>query len=91
MRTIAKPTGPRPALKSMTLGERRLVLYDSLLEVIGIDPATEPDRPKTVTIQRAVELTGISKRTIDRMIARGRAERTSDHVNNPTSEAEHAA
>jgi len=89
MRTIAKPTGPRPALKSMTLGERRLVLYDSLLEAIGVDPAGEPaDRPKTVTIQRAVELTGISKRTIDRMIALGRAERTS---NNPTSQAEHAA
>jgi hypothetical protein len=69
-----KPTDKRPALKTTTVGGRVLVFYDSVLQAIGIDPATEPvDRPKTVTISRTQELTGLSKRTVDRMIADGRA------------------
>ena len=69
-----KPTGKRPILKSTTVGGRVLVFYDSVLRAIGIDPATEPaDRPKTVTINRTLELTGLSSRTINRMIADGRA------------------
>jgi len=52
-----------------------LVFYDSVLQAIGIDPATEPaDRPKTVTIIRTQQLTGLSSRTVNRMIADGRAE-----------------
>jgi hypothetical protein len=48
-----KPTGKRPALKTTTVGGRVLVYYDSVLQAIGIDPASEPaDRPKTVTIKR---------------------------------------
>ncbi|MGY4409118.1 hypothetical protein ACVWW4_000854 [Bradyrhizobium sp. LB7.1] len=68
-----KPTGKRPPLKSTTVGGRVLVYYDSVLQALGIDPATEPNRPKTVTIQRTQELTGLSSRTVDRMIADGRA------------------
>jgi hypothetical protein len=69
-----KPTGKRPALKSTTVGGRVLVFYDSVLQAIGIDPATEPaDRPKTVTISRTQQLTGLSQRTVNRMIADGRA------------------
>jgi hypothetical protein len=68
-----KPTGKRPSLKSTTVGGRVLVFYDSVLQAIGINPATEPaDRPKTVTIKRTQELTGLSQRTVDRMIADGR-------------------
>lgn len=73
-----KPTSKRPALESTAVGGRVLVFYDSVLRALGIDPATEPaDRPKTVTIKRTQELTGLSQRTIDRMIAAGRAEETS--------------
>jgi hypothetical protein len=69
-----KPTGKRPILKSTTVGGRVLVFYDSVLQAIKIDPATEPaDRPKTVTIKRTQELTGLSSRTVNRMIAAGRA------------------
>jgi hypothetical protein len=69
-----KPTGKRPALQTTTVGGRVLIFYDSVLRAIGIDPATEPaDRPKTVTIKRTQELTGLSQRTVDRMIADGRA------------------
>jgi hypothetical protein len=72
-----KPTGKRPALQTTTVGGRVLVFYDSVLRAIGIDPATEPDnRPKTVTISRTQELTGLSSRTVNRMIADGRAEQT---------------
>jgi hypothetical protein len=49
-----------------------LVYYDSVLQALNIDPATEPNRPKTVTIQRTQELTGLSPRTLVRMIADGR-------------------
>ena len=69
-----KPTGKRPALRTTTVGGRVLVYYDSVLQAIGIDPASEPaDRPKTVTIKRTQEISGLSQRTVDRMIADGRA------------------
>ena len=72
-----KPTGKRPALKTTTVGGRVLVFYDSVLQAIGIDPASEPtDRPKTLTINRTMELTSLSKRTVDRMIKAGRAEQS---------------
>jgi hypothetical protein len=68
-----KPSGKRPPLKTIPVGGRTLVYYDSVLRAIGIDPATEPaDRPKTVTIKKAMEITSLSKPTIDRMIAAGR-------------------
>jgi hypothetical protein len=70
-----KPTGKRPSLRTTTVGGRVLVYYDSLLEALGINPETEPaERPKTVTIQRARELSNLSARTVDRMIADGRAD-----------------
>jgi hypothetical protein len=70
-----KPTSKRPALQSTIVGGRVLVFYDSVLRAIGIDHATEPgDRPKTVTIKRTQELTGLSQRTVDRMISTGRSE-----------------
>lgn len=76
MRAVAKPSGKRPSLQTTEVGGRVLVLYDSVLRAVGIDSATEPaDRPKTTTINRVIEITGLSKRTVDRMIADGRAER----------------
>jgi hypothetical protein len=76
-----KPTGKRPALKTTTVGGRVLVYYDSVLQALGIDPSTEPaDRPKTVTIKCTQGLTGLSPRTVDRMIADGRAEQAKEHT-----------
>ena len=75
MRITVKPAGKRPPLETITVGGRVLVLYDSVLRAVGIDPGTEPtNRPKTVTIKRTLELTGLSSRTVNRMIADGRAE-----------------
>jgi hypothetical protein len=67
-----KPTGKRPALKTTAVGGRVLVYYDSVLRAIGIDPATEPADTRTITIKRTQALTGLSARTVDRMIADGR-------------------
>lgn len=67
---------PQPAakpLRTTSMGPRTLVFYDSILEVLGIDPATEPaDRPKTVSIRQAANLIGLGERYIFRMIAAGR-------------------
>jgi hypothetical protein len=75
MRTFGRLKTPeRPALKAVDVGGRTRVYYDSVLQAIGIDPATEPaDRPKTISIKKTIELTSLSKPTVDRMIARGRA------------------
>ena len=68
-----KPTGKRPALETTACGGRVLVFYDSVLRAIGKDPAAAPaDRPITVTMKRTQELTGLSARTIARMIEDGR-------------------
>jgi hypothetical protein len=70
-----KPIDKLPVLDGTIVGGRVLVFYDSVLRATGIDPATQPpSRPITVTKARAQELTGLSQRTIDRMIAAGRAE-----------------
>jgi hypothetical protein len=69
-----KPTNKRPALPTGIVGGRVLVFYDPFLRAINIDPETEgPDRPKTITIQQAQKLSNLSARTINRMIADGRA------------------
>jgi hypothetical protein len=73
-RPRVRPDGERPALRTADVGGCVLVYYDSVLQALGIDPATEPERPKTVTISKTVELMGLSRRTVTRMIADGRAE-----------------
>jgi hypothetical protein len=62
----------RPSVKAIKCGRRTLVDYDSLLRAIGKDPATEPaDRPKTISINRAVEISDLSRTTIWRMTREG--------------------
>jgi hypothetical protein len=69
-----KPQAAAKPLRTTKVGSRVLVFYDSVLEVLGIDPATEPaDRPKTVTIKQTENLIGLGERAIFRMIAAGRA------------------
>jgi hypothetical protein len=61
-------TVKRPSVKAVKCGRRTLVDYDSLLLAIGKDPAAEPvERPKTVSIRRAVEISNLSRTTIWRM------------------------
>jgi hypothetical protein len=73
-----KPIRKRPTLKAFKGGGTTQVYYDSLLRARGIDPATESaDRPLTVPKKVAARLIGTSVRTIDRMIADGRAEQES--------------
>ncbi|KJC37721.1 hypothetical protein [Bradyrhizobium sp. LTSP857] len=65
---VSKPKRPC-VLRTVVVGERRLIQYQSLLDVLECEPT--PDDPRTVTRKKAVELTGLSIATIDRMIARG--------------------
>jgi hypothetical protein len=70
---VMKAFSKRPVLKTTNVGGRTLVFFDSVLQALGIDPATEPaDRPITVTIPKVMEMTSLSKRTVDRMIRAGR-------------------
>jgi hypothetical protein len=78
-----KPSGKRPALETTACGGRVLVRYDSVLRAIGQDPASAPpDRPLTVTIKKTQELTGLSARTISRMIEDGREVETPETRDN---------
>jgi hypothetical protein len=64
-----------PSVKSVKSGRRTLLDYDSLLRAIGKDPAAEPaDRPKTVSIRRAAEISSLSRTTIWRMTREGAQE-----------------
>jgi hypothetical protein len=58
----------RPTIRGIKCGRRKLLDYDSLLLALGKDPAHEPpDRPKTISINRAVEISDLSRTTIWRM------------------------
>jgi hypothetical protein len=61
----------RPCMLQTTVVETRvLILFPSLRDVLGLEPT--PGDPATITIANAIKLSGLSKATIDRMIARGR-------------------
>jgi hypothetical protein len=68
---VNKPKRPC-VLRSTLVGSRRLILYQSLRDVLDIDPA--PDDPLTVTVSRAQLLSGLSRATISRMLAAGNAD-----------------
>jgi hypothetical protein len=56
-------------LRSIVVGERRLIRYESLRAVLEVEPT--PADPVTVNRKQAVKLTGLSIATINRMITRG--------------------
>jgi hypothetical protein len=64
--------GPSPPLRTAKVGRRVLVDYENVLQFLGIDPASEPDRPKTISVQKTIALTSLSPATVNRMIAAGR-------------------
>jgi hypothetical protein len=50
-----------------------LIEYESFLQALGIEPTSGHERPVTITIRRAQELSGLSRATINRMLAAGSA------------------
>lgn len=70
------PAVPKPkrvcVLRSVVVGFRRLILYPSFRDVFEIEPT--PDDPATITIQQAAQLSSLSPRTLNRMIAAAEAE-----------------
>jgi hypothetical protein len=56
-------------LKSTVVGSRRLIQYESFLQALGIEPVPGTERPVTITIKRAQQLSGLSRATINRMLA----------------------
>jgi hypothetical protein len=61
------------ALRSKLVDGRRLIEFASFVKVLGVEPPPGDDVPITITVQRAVKLSGLSKRTIVRKIAAGSA------------------
>jgi hypothetical protein len=59
-----------PKIKFQRVGQKKLLDHDDFLRAIGKDPADEPvDRPKVISIKRAIEISGgnLSRTTIWRM------------------------
>lgn len=63
----SRPSG----LKSVMVGSLRLIHYSSFLDVLNV-PATDDD-PLTITVSEAARKSGLSTKTIQRMMARGKA------------------
>jgi hypothetical protein len=64
-----------PAVRTTKVGHRTLIVRASLFEAVGVtDPTPFDARPVTITPRQARELVNLSRQTIDRMIAAGRAE-----------------
>ena len=59
-------------LRSTVVGTRRLIVYQSLRDVLDIDPA--PNDPLTVTVKDAIKLSGLSRATISRLLKAGHAD-----------------
>lgn len=73
MKTQAVTKPKRPCvLRSVVVGSRRLIIFESFLHVLGRE--ADPTDPITITKQKAVELSGLSIATIERMITAGAAE-----------------
>jgi hypothetical protein len=68
---VVKPKR-RCVLRSVVVGTRRLIQFESLLHALDREPA--PDDPITITIAKAQELSGLSRATINRMLAGGSAD-----------------
>jgi hypothetical protein len=71
-----KPSNSKtPPVRTIKLADRTLIVRASFFEALGIaDPLPEMIRPVTITAKQALELSNLSRSTIDRMIAAGRAE-----------------
>jgi hypothetical protein len=73
-RTITKeiPRPTRPCvLRSIFVNRTQLVIYESFSHVLGLEPT--PNDPLTITVSEAARRSGLSRKTILRMIWAGRA------------------
>jgi hypothetical protein len=67
-----KATKKLPGLKATEVGGRVLIDFESLVKALQIEPPNDADKPLTVTIKRAQELSGLGRTTLHRMVVRGR-------------------
>lgn len=62
-----------PPVRTIKVATRTLVVRASFFEVLGIaDPLPEAVRPVAITAKQAMELSNLSRSTIDNMIRAGR-------------------
>jgi hypothetical protein len=63
-----------PPVRTVKVADRTLIIRASFFEAIGIaDPLPEAVRPVAITAKQAMELSNLSRSTIDNMIRAGRA------------------
>jgi len=70
---VIKPKRPC-VLRSVVVGTRRLILYQSFRDILDIEPAS--DDPLTITIKDAIKLSRLSRATISRLLKAGSAEQS---------------
>jgi hypothetical protein len=68
---VIKPKRPC-LLRSTVVGTRRLIIFESLRDVLDLQP--NPNDPLTVTVKDAVRLSALSRATISRLLKAGQAE-----------------
>jgi hypothetical protein len=62
-----------PPVRTVKVADRTLIVRASFFEAIGIaDPLPEAVRPVAITAKQAMELSNLSRSTIDNMIRAGR-------------------
>jgi hypothetical protein len=59
-------------LRSAVVGTRRLIIYESLRDVLSLD--AKPDDPLTITVKDAIRKSSLSRATISRLLKAGEAE-----------------
>ena len=68
---VTKPKRPC-LLRSTVVGTRRLIIYESLRDVLSLD--AKPSDPLTVTVNDAMRLSALSRATISRLLKAGQSE-----------------
>jgi hypothetical protein len=62
-----------PPVRTVKVADRTLIVRESFFKAIGIaDPLPEAVRPVAMTAKQAMELSNLSRSTIDNMIRAGR-------------------
>ena len=56
-------------LRSVVVGTRRLIVYESLRDILGGE--ARPDDPLTITVADAIKLSRLSRATISRLLKAG--------------------
>ena len=71
-----------PPVRTVKVADRTLIVRASFFEAIGIaDPLPEAVRPVAITAKQAMELSNLSRSTIDNMIRAGRQAQSENQDN----------